>query len=368
VLEWWDNSEEDTAVPFYQYLLLNGRDLGVTGLNFHGYGRYANDLANEADVASRLYYAYLEKKNLANLVDLKGGRQFIATSAATTLTDALDVKVHDIGFFSFELYGGTEVKRHESYETGGLLWGAEVAANPTEGADLALSYFQQWRHGELLRELIGLDGRYDYRSLADLYGEVQFNYLANSVSYALAGGSLHADPNWSLRAEYLYSLPVFDSTSIYSVFAVSEYEELSGEAVVRLAPGLRLLARYAREMYEEFEDADVYELGVEKIRTARWSGYIFGTLRDDHDGQDLKGIKASASLQVLEKLSVGAGAHFDVLERDDAEDDDTTAKRYWIDGRYAFTNRIGCELKVERVESALWDYYNRGRVRVNVRF
>src|SRR5512145_1554048 len=83
VVEWWDNSEEDTAVPFYQYLLLNGRDLGVAGLDFHGYGRYANDLANEADVASRLYYAYLEKKGVAGLVDLKGGRQFIATSAAT---------------------------------------------------------------------------------------------------------------------------------------------------------------------------------------------------------------------------------------------------------------------------------------------
>ncbi|HEY6009343.1 MAG TPA: hypothetical protein VIU40_13540, partial [Geobacteraceae bacterium] len=178
--------------------------------------------------------------------------------------------------------------------------------------------------------------------------------------------SLHPDPNWSLRLEYLYSLPVFDSTSIYSVFAVSEYEEVSGEAVLRLAPGLQLLARYAREMYEETDDADVYELGVEKIRTGRWSGYIFGTWRED--GQDLKGIKAAATLQILEKLSVGAGAHFDVLERDAADEDDTTAKRYWLDGRYTFTKRIDCEAKLERVESALWDYYNRGRVRVNVRF
>ena len=60
VLEWYDDANEDTAVPFYQYLLLNVRDIGGKGYNFRGYGRLADDLADEVDVDSRLYYAYLE--------------------------------------------------------------------------------------------------------------------------------------------------------------------------------------------------------------------------------------------------------------------------------------------------------------------
>ena len=48
VLEWFDDADEDTAVPVYEYLLLNVRDIDGKGLNFRGYGRLADDLANEA--------------------------------------------------------------------------------------------------------------------------------------------------------------------------------------------------------------------------------------------------------------------------------------------------------------------------------
>ncbi len=368
VVEWWDTPQEESALPFYQYLLLTGRDLGGTGVDFRGYGRYGNDLANETDAESRLYYAYLEKKGLAGRIDVKGGRQFISTAAATTLADAVDVKVRNLGPFAIELYGGGGVDQEGNFETGGLLWGGEVSATPVKGAEFGLSYYQEWNDSALEKELIGLDGRYDYKNIADLYAECQFNYLSNAVSYFLGGASYHGDDTWTARLEYLYSLPVFDSTSIYSVFAVSEYEELSAQGTWRLAPGLRLLAHYTREMYEEMADADVYELGVEKIRTDRFSGYAIGTVRDDRDGQDLWGVKLRAAWRTTPKLTLGAGFHYDVFERDADDDDDTTSKRYWIDGRFAITSRIDCEVKAERIESDLYDYYNRGRVRVNVRF
>ncbi len=80
-IEWYDTGSGDTAVPFYQYLMLNVHDIDNDGLVFRGYGRLADDLADEADVDSRLYYAYLEKKDLIEDLDVRFGRQFIATTA-----------------------------------------------------------------------------------------------------------------------------------------------------------------------------------------------------------------------------------------------------------------------------------------------
>ena len=60
-LEWYETAEEEAATPAYQYLQLNAKDLLKSGYNFKFYGRLADDLSNEVNVDSRLYYAYLEK-------------------------------------------------------------------------------------------------------------------------------------------------------------------------------------------------------------------------------------------------------------------------------------------------------------------
>jgi len=53
---------------------------------------------------------------------------------------------------------------------------------------------------------------------------------------------------------------------------------------------------------------------------------------------------------------------------DDSDTDDTTSKRYWADMTVYFNKQINLQAKVERIESDLWDYYNRGRVRLNILF
>ncbi len=82
VLEVYDNADEDTALPVYQYLQLNVRDL-APGYHFKMFGRLGDDLNDEdSDAKSELYYAYLEKKNLLQGLDFRLGRQFIATTAS----------------------------------------------------------------------------------------------------------------------------------------------------------------------------------------------------------------------------------------------------------------------------------------------
>lgn len=369
-VEWFDTGDGDTAVPLYQYLLLNGKDLGTPGLNFHLYGRLADDLADETGFAdSQLYYAYLEKNGLLKNIDLRLGRQFISTTAGASLLDGARVRVNEVGPFKVELFGGGDVAFYEGYNAKDIIGGAEVSGKFLKTLDLGVSYVQKWEDGDLGQELLGLDASYDIADALQLYNETQYSWLTDEVTYFLLGANYHRSPKWSVRGEYLYSLPVFSSTSIYSVFAASEYEEASAELNYHIATGLNAFGRYTREMYEEFDDANVLEAGVEKIRTDRLSGYLVGTYRDDEDGQDLMGVKARAAYLFCPSFEAGVGAHVDVMERRlEDDEDETTSSRLWADTTVYLTKKVNLQGKVERVESDLWDEYYRGRVRLNVAF
>lgn len=368
VMEWYDDPDGNLALPLYEYLALNVRDVGAKGYHLRGYGRLGWDPKNEADADSRLYYAYLEKADFFPDLDFRLGRQFIATTAGASMMDGLDLRYRDLGPLTIELFGGGDVTEYESYGPSDLMWGVELSGRFADSLDLALSYVQKWDGDKLLQELIGFDGNYDFRGMLDAYAEVQFNYLSNAVSYFLGGAKYHRDPRWYLRVDYLYSLPVFDSTSIYSVFAVSEYQEVQGEFGYELARGLRAFGQYTYEIYQDSANANVYEAGIERLLVGRFSGYLTVVLRDDTDGQDLYGFKARAAYAFTDRLQAGVGANVDVLERDLEDDDDTTSQRYWADVTTRLTKKINVQAKVERVESDLWDYYTRGRVRLNIAF
>lgn len=374
VFEWHDDPNGDTATPVYQYLQFNALNLADKGWDFRGYGRGATDLSNEVDADSRLYYAYLQKKGLAEGLDLKIGRQFMSTSAGASLMDGITLD-YALPFakqspLAFSLFGGGDVSYYSNYDEEDLIFGGELKGKFFDSLNAGFSYIQRWGDGELANEVFGLDLDYDYQGLLNLYSETQFDYLTDSVSYFLAGANYYQNEKWSLRAEYLYSLPVFSSTSIYSVFAVNEYEELMAQLNYRLAAGLKAFGRLTYEIYPEFDDATVFEAGVEKIRTDKISGYLSAVVREDGDGgQDLIGGKVRGRYMINKMFQAGAGAEIDVLQRrlEDTKDD-TLSSRYWLDLTTYLTKKINVVAKVERSESDLWDEYYEGRVRLNILF
>jgi hypothetical protein len=373
VIEWFDDANEETAVPIYEYILLNVRDIDNDGLNFKGYGRLATDTQNVVDVDSRLYYAFLEKRGVFNnKVDFRLGRQFVATTAGASIMDGLDLTFNNVGPVNFRLFGGGDATYYEDYDKSDLVWGAEVnGLFIQDRLNLGLSYMQTWEESELTKELIGFDFDYDRENLINVYSEFQFNYINNVTSYFLLGGKYYKNSKWNIRTEYLYSLPVFTSTSIYSVFAVDKYQELLVEYTYNIAVGLRAFGRYTHEIYQDFNDANVIEAGIEKIRSKQFSGYLTVVFRNDSDGQDLRGFKARAAWMFNKKLQTGVGANIDVLDRRidfENNEDETTSSLLWLYGTYSFTDRVSVQLKLERAESALWKEYYRGRARLNIRF
>ncbi|MCM2266010.1 MAG: hypothetical protein NDI73_12555, partial [Desulfuromonadales bacterium] len=375
VLEWYDDPEEDTALPVYQYLQLNVRDL-APGYHFKMYGRLGDDLNDEDDDAkSELYYAYIEKKDLVNGLDFRLGRQFISTTAGASLMDGLALDYSFLENYKLKLFGGGDVTYYEGYNVKDVIAGVELGGSFfDENLEVAASYLQKWDGGLLAQELVGFDASLDLNGKLWLYNESQWDILSERLSYELVGAKYRFEEPLTLRAEYLYSLPVFSSTSIYSVFAVEEYEELMAEATWMVQPGVQTFLRATRELYDEFDDANVFEIGVEKLRTGKCSGYLTGTVRRDDDGQNLHGFKVYGAYRFLSQLQAGIGVNIDVLEREveyfetDGDADETTSKRFWADVLWNVTDKINVEGKVERVESDLWDYYNRGRIRLNILF
>ncbi|PLX92125.1 MAG: hypothetical protein C0621_10255 [Desulfuromonas sp.] len=367
-IEWFDTADGETAVPGYEYLLVNVRDIDEAGLDFRGYGRLADDINNEEKIDSRLYYAYFEKKGVVDGLDLRLGRQFVATAAGASLMDGLHLVYEGLGPFGVTLFGGGDVTYYEGYNAKDIIDGIEVSASLIDDLELDISYVQKWDESELTHELAGFAADYDYKRLLNVYAEMQYDMLSEAVSYGLAGARYHRAHNWSLQAEYLYSLPIFSSTSIYSVFSVSKYEELSTQLDLHIARGVRGFLRYVLEMYEEYNNARVYELGFEKIRTDRFAGYVSAVYRDDDGGEELRGVKMHGSWKLNDMFRAGAGMHLDVLERRIEEDDETTSRRLWLDLVASINKTTSVEAKVERTDSELWDEYYRGRVRLNILF
>lgn len=378
VVEWFDTLNGDTVVPAFQYLQLNVLDIADAGYDFRLYGRAGTDLAGERSAAakSRLYFAYVDKKDfLLDSLDMRLGRQFISTTAGASLMDGLRLDYGFLDNYRVSLFGGGDVTYYQGYNAKDVIVGGEVAgAFLDKTLNLGLSYVAKVEDGLLAQELFGFDADLTLFDSLYLYNETQYDWLSDRVSYFLVGAKYYQAAQWNARLEYLYSLPVFSSTSIYSVFAVDEYEELLAELNYTIAYGWRAFGRYTREMYQEFSDANVFEAGIQKLRTDRWSGYLSGVYRDDSDGQDLRGFKARAAYLFNQYLLAGVGVEVDVLDRQinyfdlDSTSDETTSKRFWADATVYITKAINVQAKVERIESDLWDYYHRGRVRLNVLF
>lgn len=368
-VEWFDTPEGDQAVPAYLYGFLNVRDLGgYSGLNFRGYGRLADDLRNEVDRDGRLYYAYLEKEKLLEKLDLRLGRQFVSTAAGAGIIDGVDLTSRGLGPVTLKAFGGVRVTQENEYEAGDRSYGGSAKLALHDNGELSAAYFQEWEGSDLSKELAGIDGRYDFSDSFELFAASRYNLLLMEPSHFFAEADFHPTQPFSLRAHYLYDVPVFRSTSIYSVFAVSEYRETGVELEYRIGEGFMTVARYTLERYEDYADANVYEAGVEKMRTGNWSGYLVGTLRDDEDGQDLKGVKLRYSYLFSKYFEPGFGITYDVLERRLEEEDETLSRRYWVFARSELTDSFSLEANFERADSALYDEYYLGRVRLNYRF
>lgn len=367
VVEFYENPDGESETPLMLYGYLNAEELGDTkGLNFRGYGRLGSE---DESKESRLYYGFLEKKDLAEGLDAKLGRMFITNTAAGVKTiDGFDLAYKPIDLIKLQAFYGGHVTYDDDYKGGNTSTGFEARFGGDEPFNGAVSYYQQRDESDLALELLGLDLYYDVRRLIEFTYEAQYNNLRQEVSYLFLEANYYRSRDYQFRLNYLFDRPVFESTSIYSVFAVDKYEEVVAELSYNFDMDLRGVFRYTREFYETGSDADVYEAGIEKFGHDALNYYLIATYRNDPDGQDLKGFKTSVDYKFDKLFEPAIGLSYDVLERRKELDERTTSTRIWASVRSEITNEFSMEAKVETAESDLYNHFNYGRIQANYRF
>jgi len=366
VLESYDDpATGEGALPFYQYLRLDISEAGGGGQRFLCYGRLAVDLADQLDLDSRLYAFWYEKRGVFPGTDLRVGRQWVTMVAGSPLIDGLLVRSAFWGLKASAFAGGWVSFDDEAPDA--WTWGVQVARDFTPSAEASLSYLQKRVGADLAREYVGGQASLGIPLSGRAFGEFQYDLISKVLDYWLVGARIAPGGRLAVRAEYLGTTPVFDATDIYSVFAVDQYREASLKADYRLGGGWSLFAGYTREFYKDFEDADVAEAGVELRRAKALHGYLSGVFRDGDE--DLSGVKAAVGAPVFWEIDAEVGAEVNVYTRTgDPEGKDVSAKRYWVEARRDLGKDFTLAGKAERIESVVYDYYNRGRLSLTYRF
>lgn len=360
---WWqDLIDRDTKFAGYQYLrvgaldVVKGRDISV-----FGYGRYGLNEAADPDANGRLYYLYLDWRDVwKDRMDLRLGRQWANLVADSRIIDGAQVDFK-MGPAGVVLLGGRDVifdEFEEDTQSDDAVWGTEAYLRDVKDLNLSISYAEKYDEGDLARRIAAYDFGYNIKGVSRLYSEMRYDIIGERISEALAGLKVFPSDRWSIRGEYFYAYPTFDYTSIYAVFAASEFHAGSLFVDYYISDRLSFYGGYTAEIFviedDDDDDAHLFEGGVHtKIKGFRLGGSI--VVREGYPG-DIIGFSLSADRPFLEdKLDLSTGIGYDIYQRDEMTDDEIATK-YWVGGRYHFSKKISLALHLENTESDTQDH------------
>jgi len=337
-------------------------------LSFQGYGRLTQDVRNGDGLNGRLYYLYGDYSNLFDKVDIRLGRQFVNYAAGSAIIDGGKIDLENVGPVAFSVMGGRNVffdLKGEATRDRDFAFGAAASLYGFRNTDAELSYFMKLDNDGVARDQIGGSFKqYLFNSLK-VYANARFDMPSETFSEVLAGVKYYPRADLVFTGEWYQSYPTFDSTSIYSVFAVSRYQEGVIKADYSINDMISINAGYNRQVYED-GDADVFEVGC-RIRPIEILSLNLNYDRRSGYGGRLNGGMADIFLDVTKQIELAGGIHFDVYERDKVTGEET-ARKYWLGSKYKINDKMSASVRVEDNVNARYEDDWSGRVAFNYDF
>lgn len=334
---------------FGEYLNLTVSKIDTAGkLTLTGYGRVTQDILNGQGLNGRLYYLYGDYSNLFDKVDIRLGRQFINYAAGSALVDGGKIDLKNVGPIAFSVMGGRNVIFNldgEASKSHDFVWGLAANLAGYKNTDAELSYFMKLDDAGVARDQIGgTFKQYLFNSLK-VYSNARFDLTSETFSEVLTGLKYYPNADLVLTGEWYQSYPIFDNSSIYSVFAVDRYQEGVFRADYTINDMVGINAGYTRQMYEDDGNTDVYELGtrirpIEKVQLNLNYDYQLGF------GGKLNGGAAEVVYEPTKPLELAGGIHYDTYERDRATGRET-ARKYWLGSKYKLTKSMTASIRIE---------------------
>jgi hypothetical protein len=334
---------------FGEYLNLTVSKIDPAGkLSLTGYGRINQDVMNGQGLTGRLYYLYGDYSNLFDKVDIRLGRQFVSYAAGTALVDGGKIDLKNVGPIAFSVMGGRNVIFNldgEASTGNDFVWGVATYLNGFKNTDAELSYFMKLDDAGVARDQIGATFKqYLFNSLK-VYSNARYDLTSEVFSEVLAGLKYYPNADLVLTGEWYQSYPIFDNSSIYSVFAVDRYQEGVFRADYTINDMVGINAGYTRQFYNEGGDVDVYEVGtrirpIEKVQLNLNYDYQLGF------GSKLNGGAVEVVYEPIKPLELAGGIHYDTYERDRTTGRET-ARKYWLGSKYKLTKSMTATIRIE---------------------
>lgn len=351
-LLWFNDFYNGRQIELGEYLQFSVTKLDKDGkLNIYGYGRGTQDLTNGEGLNGRLYYLYGDYRDLFDKLDVKLGRQFVNLSAGTTIIDGAQVDLKNIGPVAFTVLGGRDVVfgiDGELSRDGNYALGMAAYLTGFRKTDLDVSWFRKWDEGDVSRDIVGGSFKQYLLDSVKLYSNARYDLTSEVFNEVLAGIKYFPTANLVLTGEWFQSYPTFDTTSIYSVFAVNRYQEGVVRADYTINENIAVNAGYSRQDYGDDGTADVYEAGctLRPINTL-----TIGLAYDRHEGYGghLDGGTFDVTWDATKELMLAGGLTVDAYNRDffPTVSGDEIAQKYWLGAKYRMGRNMAASLRIE---------------------
>lgn len=346
-----------------EYLRLSITNIDKAGkFSIHGYGRGSQDLSAGEGLNGRLYYLYGEYRDLFDKVDVRAGRQFVNLSAGSAIIDGAQLELKNVGPVAFSVLGGRDVVyslNGEGSHRKDLVLGMSAYLAGFSKTDFEVSWLRKWDDSDIARDVLGATFKQYLFNNIRVYSNVRYDLASETFNEVLAGATYYPTSNLILTAEYYQSYPTFDTTSIYSVFAVNRYAEGVFRADYTINDMIALNAGYNRQSYGDGGNADVYHVGtvVRPLEALRLS--LEYDKRQGYYG-DLDGFIFDASYD-YKAAEIGGGISYDTYERD-ALTGDEIARRYWLGAKYKLAKNMAVSGRIQDDVNARYSENVSGRV------
>lgn len=210
----------------------------------------------------------------------------------------------------------------------------------------------------LLTELLAAEWTYSWHRFTKAYVLFNWDLMSRTLHESLIGTRLFFSDKFSMTLELSQNVPVFDSDSIYSVFAVDSAHTRSFSLLFTPTPTTRYVWDYAVESYQG--ESDGREYGVR----GNWSPGEWkisaGLLQHKGFGGDLTEITGDLSKRVLDRLHLSVGGSFSRTEN--GGEDNLTSSLAYTSASWDLSSACSLDLRLEHVDDELGEADRSARI------
>jgi hypothetical protein len=332
-----------------EYLRLSITNIDQAGkFSLFGYGRIGQDFSAGDGLTGRLYYLYGDYRDLNDRFDLKIGRQFVNLAAGSAIIDGIQVDVKNLGPVGITVLGGRDVLfglGGEIGDPGNTAMGIAAYLAGFRKTDAEISWFRKWDAGDVSRDILGGNLRQQLFNSLQLFANARFDLVSETFNEVQAGLKYFPTTSLLFTGEYFQSYPIFDTTSIYSVFAVDLYQEAVGRAEYRFNDMLSIHGGVTREWYGEGGDAWVWRVGTQLRPIDPLLISVEYDARNGYYGKT-NGIISDVTFDINKMVQVAGGIDYDVYQRDSLTGDEI-ARRYYLGGKVRLAKNMAVSGRIQ---------------------